>query len=197
MIVRSILDLAEQARTAAPRCGPTRLVCIDGPSGSGKTVLAGRLAAALGGPPVLHMDDLYPGWDGLAEAVLLLHDAVVAPLAAGRAARYRRYDWALGAYVEEHDLGRPPLLVVEGVGSGARAIAAQAVLLIWVEAPREVRFRRGIERDGEAYRPHWERWGLHEQAHFALERTRERAYLRVHGAPGTPHDPGTEVVVLP
>jgi hypothetical protein len=129
------------------------------------------------------MDDLFPGWDGLAMAVPLLHDQIVAPLAAGRPARYRRYDWDLGAFAEEHDIGRPPLLVVEGVASGARAVARFASLLVWVEAPREERFRRGIDRDGESYRPHWERWARQEDAHFAAEDTRTRAGFYINGAP--------------
>lgn len=194
--VLALADVASRVLVVPPRCGATRLVCVDGPSGSGKTVLAARLAGALGGAPVLHMDDVYPGWDGLADAVPLLHGTVVAPLAAGRAARYRRYDWVRGAYAESHDLGTPPLLVVEGVGAGARAVVGYAALLVWVEAPRAERFRRGVERDGEAYRPHWERWALHEDAHFAAEGTRGRADLHVDGAPEEPHDPATEVVLL-
>ena len=175
-------DLAARVRDAPPRCGTTRLVCVDGPSGAGKTALAERLAPALGDPAVVHMDDLYPGWNGLAAGVTLLHDAIVGPLAAGRPACYRRYDWTLRGYAEEHDLGLPQVLLVEGVGSGARAVAAHSVLLIWVAAPRDLRFRRGIERDGEAYRPHWERWARQEDAHFATERTPGRADVRVDGA---------------
>jgi uridine kinase len=167
---------------AGPRCGATRLVCVDGPSGAGKTVLAERLVRAIGNVPLVHMDDLYPGWDGLAPAVPLLHEWVVAPLLAGRAARYRRYDWHRGSYAEEHDLGTPPVLVVEGVGAGARIIAAHAVLLVWVDAPPAERFRRGMERDGGTYRPHWERWAQQEQVHFAAEGTRDRADVQVDGA---------------
>lgn len=168
-----------------PRCGTTRLVCVDGPSGSGKTTLAGRLGTALGAP-VLHLDDVYPGWDGLADAVPLLYEAVVAPLCAGRDAAYRRYDWDRGVYAETVPVGRPDVLVVEGVGSGARSIAGHAVLLVWVEAPRAERFRRGIARDGEAYRPHWERWAAQEQTHFAAEDTRARAHVVVDGTAPVP-----------
>jgi chloramphenicol 3-O-phosphotransferase len=193
----AISALAERVRASAPRCGSTRLVCVDGPSGSGKTTLSARLAAALRGPPVLHMEDLYPGWDGLAAAVPLLDEQVVTPLAAGRAARYHRYDWHRGEFAEERDLGTPPLLVVEGVGCGARVIAARAVLLVWIEAPREERFRRGIARDGETYRPHWERWARQEALHFAAEATGCRADVRVDGAPASPHDPARELVLLP
>jgi uridine kinase len=183
-----IAVLAERVRSAPPRCGATRLVCIDGPSGSGKTTLAALLAAALGDPPVLHMDDIYPGWDGLAAAVPLLHDQVVAPLAAGRSASYRRFDWHRGELAEAHDLGTPEVLIVEGAGCGARVIAERASLLLWIEAPREERFRRGIARDGESYRPHWERWARQEAAHFAAEGTACRADVRVDGAPTSHHD---------
>jgi uridine kinase len=179
-----VAELAARVRAAPPRCGATRLACVDGPSGSGKTTLAGRLGAALGAP-VLHLDDVYPGWDGLADAVPLLHAGVIAPLCAGRDAAYRRWDWDRDAPAEVVRVGRPPVLVVEGVSSGARVIAEHAVLLVWVEAPRDVRFRRGIARDGEAYRPHWERWAAQEEVHFAAEGTRERADVVVDGT--APH----------
>lgn len=176
----AVAALAARVHATAPRCGTTRLVCVDGPSGSGKTTLGGRLGHALDAP-VLHMDDVYPGWDGLAEAVPLLHAGVVAPLVAGRAAAYRRWDWESSEFAEVVEVGRPPLLVVEGVGCGARVVAAHAVLLVWVEAPRAERFRRGIARDGEAYRPHWERWARQEDALFAAEGTRARADVVVDG----------------
>jgi uridine kinase len=192
-----IAALAERVRSALPRCGTTRLVCIDGPSGSGKTTLAARLATALGEPPVLHMDDIYPGWDGLAASVPLLYEQVVAPLAEGRPACYRRYDWHRGEFAEAHDLGSPELLVVEGAGCGARVIAERTVLMVWIEAPRDERFRRGIARDGETYRPHWERWARQEAVHFAAEGTACRADVRVDGAPSLRHDPGRELALLP
>jgi hypothetical protein len=69
-------------------------------------------------------------------------------------------------------------------------------VLLWVEAPRDVRFARGIERDGEAYRPLWERWALQEDALFAVERTRERADFRVDGAPVAGYDPTRHVRLL-
>ena len=175
------VHLATRVLDAEPRCGRTRLVCVDGRSGSGKTTFGGRLAAAFGGAPVLHMDEICPGWDGLAASVPLLYTGVVASLLAGREATCRRWDWVRSAPAETVSLGRPPLLVVEGVGSGARVIAAHAVLLVWMDAPREVRYRRGIARDGDSYRPHWERWAAQEDLHFAAERTRDRADLHLDG----------------
>jgi uridine kinase len=193
--VLALTDLVARLRESPARAGSTRVLAIDGRGGSGKTMLADRLASLLEAP-VVHMDDLFPGWDGLAAAVPLLTEQVVAPLAAGKAARYRRYDWDRGEFAETHELGRPAVLVVEGVAAGARPTAPYTSLLVWVEAPRAERMRRGLERDGETYRPHWERWARQEAAHFAADGTRARADVRVDGAPGVQHDPARELVLL-
>jgi hypothetical protein len=174
-VVSSVVSLLG---SRPPRAGTTRVVAVDGPSGGGKTTLAARLAVALGGAPVMHMDDIYPGWGGLAEAVPNLVAWVLSPLAAGGAARYRRYDWDADRYAEEHEVPAADALVVEGVASGSLACAPFLSALVWVEAPWGVRFARGIARDGEAYRPHWERWAAQEDSHFAADGTRERADVR-------------------
>ncbi len=149
--------------------GSGRLICLDGPAGSGKTSLAGRLGA-----PVVHMDDLYPGWDGLA-AVEPHVLALLEPLSRNEPGRYRRYDWLAGEYAEEHVVTPAPLLVLEGVGSGGRAWSPWITTLVWADAPYELRRQRGLDRDGEAFAPHWERWAAQERELFARGRTRERA----------------------
>jgi uridine kinase len=187
--------LVAQVRQAPARAGSTRVVAVDGPGGSGKSTLAARLASLLEAP-VVHMDDLYPGWDGLAAAGPLLRDWVLEPLARGRPVRYQRYDWSLDAYGDWVDVPAADVLVVEGCASGSRIVAPYLTLLVWVEAPRDVRFARGIERDGEAYRPLWERWARQEDALFAAERTRERADYRVDGAPAPSCDQPRHVLLL-
>ena len=142
------------------------------------------------------MDDLYPGWDGLAEAASLLQRWVLGPLSRGEPGRYRRYDWERDAYGGWVDLPQPDTLVVEGCASGSRLAAPYLSLLLWVEASRETRLRRGLERDGEAYGPHWERWAAQEDVLFAAEGTRDRADLRVDGDPSIPHDPRSHIVLL-
>ena len=165
---------------AQPRCGATKVVAIDGPSGAGKTDFAAALAERLPSAHVLHMDDLYPGWDGLEQAVADLHEQVLAPLARGERAAYRRWDWEHDRYAEWHHLPATNLLHGEGVGSAAGPGADLESVLIWLEADRDVRFRRGIERDGESYLPHWQRWAAHEDALFTYDGTRDRADLIVN-----------------
>jgi uridine kinase len=173
--VLAVLD----ARAAT--LGPGRLVCVDGPAGSGKTTLAGALAASRPLVTVVHMDDLYPGWDGLPHVGDQLA-SLLEPLAAGRPGRYRRWDWHASAWAEEVVVAPGPLLVLEGVGAGSSVAAALATVLVWVEAPYDLRLRRGLERDGDAFAPHWEAWAASEAEHFARHRTRERADVVVDGS---------------
>ena len=175
----AITEALRVIRHAQPRCGATKVVAIDGPSGAGKTDFAAALAEHLPGADVMHMDDLYPGWDGLAQAVADLHDLILAPIARGERAAYRRWDWEHVRYADWHDVPATSLLLVEGAGAGAGRNADLESVLIWLEADRDVRFRRGIERDAQAYLPHWHRWAEQEEALFLADATRSRADLIV------------------
>lgn len=126
------------------------------------------------------MDDLYPGWEGLPVVDAQL-ETLLRPLAAGEDGSYRRYDWHLGRYAETVAVPPVDLLVIEGVGSGSTTIEDLVTVLAWVEAPYELRMRRGIERDGDDFAPHWETWARAEREHFERHRTRDRADLVVDG----------------
>lgn len=168
---------------AQPLCGATKVVAIDGPSGAGKTDFAAALVEQFPSAHILHMDDMYPGWDGLEQGVADLHDQVLAPIARGERAAYRRWDWEHERYAEWHNLPATNLLIVDGVGSGSAPGAELESVLIWLEADRDVRFDRGIERDGESYLPHWQRWAAQEETLFAVDGTRDRADLVVDTTP--------------
>jgi uridine kinase len=172
--VTAALLLISRART---RCGTTKVVAVDGPSGAGKTDFAAALAERLPGAQLLHMDDLYAGWDGLTQAVTDLHDAVLGPLARGEQATYRRWNWQDDRYAGRRSLPATELLLVEGVGSGANPGWQFVSALIWLEADHDERFRRGIARDGESYLPHWLQWAALEGTLFTRDGTRDRADL--------------------
>ena len=154
--------------------GSLRVVAIDGPSGAGKSTFAAAVADALRAT-LLHVDDLVPGWDGLADVVGIVTTQVLEPLSQGGPAAYRRWSWVRDGWVG--DVAVPPtdVLVLEGVGSSVRPAGDYAAVCVWVEAARDVRFDRGIARDGEPYRPHWERWARQEDALFAADDARVRA----------------------
>ena len=171
-----ILSLAS-ARPAT--LGAGRLLCVDGPAGSGKTTLGAELAERTGAQ-LIHGDDLMSGWRGL-DAVGRQLDALVEPLAAGRPGRYRHFDWHQNRYDRTVPVAAAPWLVVEGVGSGAAAIAPHTTVLAWVEVDDALRLRRGLARDGEELREQWLVFMDDERELFARERTRERADVLVDG----------------
>ena len=79
------------------------MIAIDGRAGAGKTTLAGRLAERMDAP-IVQLEQLYPGWDGLQAGIDLLVEAVLVPLSAGRVAQVPRYDWL--AYAASSSRGR-------------------------------------------------------------------------------------------
>ena len=179
-------EIAEVVRLAwsrPPAAGRTRVVAVDGRSGAGKTSLATALRAALGAP-VVALEDLYGGWDGLERGIDLLVSEVLEPLAAGRAALVPRYDWIDAAWGTPWTLEPPEILVVEGVGAGARRAAAVASLVIWMEEPAPVRKKRALDRDGETFAPYWDAWAAQEDAMLAREGTPQRADMVIDGITG-------------
>jgi uridine kinase len=173
-----VLDLV-QSRPAT--LGRGRLVSIDGPAGAGKTTLSEEVATLAPDAVVVHMDDLYAGWNGLPEVSRQLA-GLLRPLAERLPGSYRRYDWEAEAWAETVTVEPTDLLVLEGVGSGCRMQDDLIGVLVWVEAPYDQRMRRGIERDGEAFAPHWQAWAEAENRLFAQHRTRQRADLVVDGS---------------
>ncbi|GAA4354330.1 uridine kinase family protein [Angustibacter luteus] len=160
---------------APARTGPTRVIAVDGRSGAGKSSFARRLGAALDDAPVVRLDDVYPGWDGLEDGVTRLVDGVLRPVSMGDSATLRRYDWVTESDGEAYQIPCAATMVVEGCGAGAAVCRPFLSVLVWVQAPEDVRFRRAIDRDGESYRPHWRQWADQEDAHFAREGTAGQA----------------------
>lgn len=177
----AVTRIAQLARDAPPSAGRTRVVAIEGRSGAGKTVLAGQLAEQLGpAAAVLHLDLVYPGWDGLLPVVPLLVEGVLRPLAEGRPARTRKWDWVHGDWwrTEERawrDVPVTDVLVVDGIGSGARACAPYLSALVWLEVPDAERYENAMRRDGESYRPYWQRWADQETRYLAADDPAGRA----------------------
>jgi para-aminobenzoate synthetase len=170
--------VAEIVRRAAPQAGHAYVIAIDGRSGAGKSSLAAVLQAELGtGAAVVALEDLYGGWNGLERGIDLLVSEVLEPLSAGQAARVPRYDWGAGVWGTPWVLEPPAMLIVEGVGAGARRAAAYANQLIWIAAPASVRKKRALDRDGETFAPYWDMWAAQEDAMLAREHTPARAGL--------------------
>jgi hypothetical protein len=219
--VQDFARLVARIAATPARLGPVRLVAVDGASGAGKTDFSARLAAALGGAPVVHTDDLLDGWDDQLTFWTRLQAQVLDPLRRGRPARYLRYRWDLGRF------GGPPariepaaVVLLEGVSAARAAIRPQLSLAVFLTAPSDLRLRRALARDasstsrnrpssaagggplGEepddvvALRAYLERWRRVEERHFAADATAAHADLIVDGAPRLSHDPDSQYVRL-
>ena len=170
------------ALSRPPTLGAGRLLAIDGPSGSGKSTLAAAVADLEPGATVVRLDDLYDGWDGLATLGPAL-EGLLRPLSAGAPGHFRRYDWHTGGWAEDVFVAPTGLLVVEGVGSGHRAISDLITVLVWLDTDATIGRARALARDlaaydgtdPAAYEGHLLAWQRDEAAHYLVDATRERA----------------------
>jgi uridine kinase len=162
--ITSTRSLASRARSAYRSARNGRLVVlVDGRSGTGKTTLGTALAAELDAT-IVHLDDVYPGWDGLQAAA----DAVVQDVLGTRSG-YRRWDWATSQPADWVPVDAAVPLVIEGCGALSRASAPLATFRLWLTADEGERRRRALDRDGAVFARQWERWARQEEAFIAAE----------------------------
>lgn len=140
----------------------TYTLLIDGLSGSGKTTLANHIGSVLG-IQVVHLDDFYPGWGGLAEGARMVANDVLDPVAPG----FWRWDWEKNTRAEWVPLVPGADLVVEGVGAVTEASIRKAkargdVDTLRVIAPKEMRKARALKRD-PGYADWWDMWAEQEK----------------------------------
>jgi len=161
----SVDELANLAIEAS--VGRRLVVLIDGRSGAGKTTLAidlGRALQRLGWPvQIVSLDDVYPGWHGLATAAAAV-PRMLAPVGAG----YRRYDWAQGRQTDWVDLDPTAPIIVEGAGAITPSSAPTATLRVWVDGAEAVRRQAVVNRDGPV-EDWWDDWSAQETAHIEVD----------------------------
>lgn len=172
--------LAARLPTLDPSCGATRLIAVDGHAGAGKSTLAARLAGhnASRTTPLVHLDDLATHEEPFAWTTRLT-DQLLTPLSQGRTAVHDVYDWTLRRFAGTREVPPAPVVLLEGVGAGRRALRPYLALVLWLEVPPDEAHRRGLHRDGAALTDFWTEWTRAEEAHFAADPTRPYADLLV------------------
>jgi uridine kinase len=168
---------------------PTPIVLIDGRAASGKSSLAAAIKNQLfkeleQAPKIIHMDDLYPGWEGLIAGSHYLNQQILQPLKLGKTAGWQIWDWEKnqrgrsaepGNGWREFSGGTP--LIVEGCGALSRVSSGLADYRIWLEADSTSRNQRWLERDGEKFNDFWHIWAAQEDEFYQQEKSKQLADL--------------------
>jgi uridine kinase len=166
-------DLVRRASTSG-----RPVVLIDGRSGSGKTTLGRAVAARLPGAQLVELDDVYPGWHGLAAA----SEAVATSILRAQDPGYRRWDWTRSVASDWRSLDPLSPLVVEGAGALTPASAELATLRVWLDLDDDLRKHRALTRDaGGDYDRWWDAWAAQEDEHLRRHSPRALADLVIVG----------------
>jgi len=200
-LLAEVVGSLTQRRPAGLVSGGPMVLAVDGRSSSGKTTLAARIADAVAGSAVVHTDDI-AWWHSRFGWADLLIDGILAPVHWGEAVAYRPPRW--------DDRGRDgfitvpagcPLLIVEGVGAGRRAVAHLIDSLVWVQSDEGEANRRSLDRVGKPGESptvqHLRDWMAEEISFIVEERPWERADIVVSGTPELACDLVAEIVVAP
>ncbi|MDW4572806.1 hypothetical protein R8Z57_08480 [Microbacterium sp. M3] len=170
--------VAQIAAAVAGVAASNPVVLIDGRSGAGKSSVARALVARWplrGRVQLVALDSIYPGWDGLEAGVEIVRESILIPHARGVIGVWQRWDWTVGASAEAHAVDPSLPLIVEGSGLLTDATARLGDVRVWLESPPSSRKERALTRDGDTYRPHWERWARQEQRHVERDDPVDRA----------------------
>ena len=173
----------------------TRLIGVDGCGGAGKSTFADQLSKHLGDAPIIHTDD-FASWDEPIDWWPRMKEQVVEPLVQGAEARWQRYDWEQRELAEWHTLKRGGTVIIEGVTATRKEWREQLAYSIWIDCPRDLRLKRGLERDGQKALPQWENWMAAEDKYIADQNPRDHADLVASGASERGPDEG-EYLRLP
>jgi para-aminobenzoate synthetase len=158
------------------------IIAIDGRSGAGKTTLAIELAARLRNHhkvSLFHLEDIYPGWNGLTAGIERYVSTVLTPLSRGERATWTSWDWERHYDGDARVTLPAEIVIVEGVGAAAAEARPLLSAVIWADSPEEVRRTRALNRDGGTYEPFWDQWAAQEDAWLAGDDVPGSADIRV------------------
>ncbi len=178
------------------------IIAVDGRSGAGKTTLAVELATLLRehhSVSLFHLEDIYPGWDGLADGMDRYVRSVLTPLAAGSSAHWTAWDWTTNDDGDTRLTQPSDIVIVEGVGASCAAARELLDVAVWIEADDDIRRTSAIERDGDTYSPFWQRWANQEEFWLSTDDPAGRADILVQGHHGNavPHQIRLALTGLP
>ena len=175
-----IKKISSQVLELIDRGNQTPIVLIDGRAGSGKSTFAESLQQQLfrdgeSAPRVIHMDNIFEGWDGLALGSDYLVRFILQPLARRETASWQDWSWVKNQRSSWREFSGGTPLIVEGCGSLTERSKEHADFSIWLEASEETRRERWIQR--ERHLDKFDFWAAQELDFYAREKSQSLADL--------------------
>ena len=175
-----IEKISSQVLELIDRGNQTPIVLIDGKAGSGKSTFAESLQQQLfrdgeSAPRVIHMDNIFEGWDGLALGSDYMVRFILQPLARRETASWQDWSWVKNQRSSWREFSGGTPLIVEGCGSLTERSKEHADISIWLEASEETRRERWIQR--ERHLEKFDFWAAQELDFYAREKSQSLADL--------------------
>jgi len=159
------------------------LYAIDGPAGAGKTTFAAKLEAELsvdGTVRVIHMDDLYNGWENaLSNPLAEILDRISTAHIAGRDFVIKIFNWHTMAFDREERIAPTDYLIIEGVGAAQQIVRETGAITYWLDIEPEIGLQRVLDRDGAHIEAQMRQWQVDQDKHFARDETRENCEFKL------------------
>jgi uridine kinase len=194
--VCNLSDLVQNVNSSSKKCGQTKIVVIDGPAGSGKTTLAKSLSGLLENCPIIHMDEIYEGWENALSPKTSqdLVEWIINPLLESKSIEFVKYDWYLEKRIEKVVIYLPKVLIIEGVGSSRFDISKHACLKLWIEVSKETGINRVLTRDGLQIQEQMKQWQTQESKFFLENNSKEKSDIWIDGDPVVKIDTSSQFV---
>jgi len=194
--VSNLSELVDKVNESSKKCGQTKIIVIDGPAGSGKTTLAKSLSGLLENCPIIHMDEIYDGWENALSPKTSQDfvEWVINPLLESKSIEFVKYDWYLEKRIEKVVINLPKVLIIEGVGSSSFDISKYACLKLWIEVNKETGINRVLTRDGQQIQEQMEEWQTQESKYFLENNSKEKSDIWIDGDPVVKIDTSSQFV---
>jgi len=194
--VSNLSELVDKVNKNKKKCGQTKIIVIDGPAGSGKTTLAKSLSGLLENCPIIHMDEIYDGWENALSPKTSqdLVEWIINPLLESKSIEFVKYDWYLEKRIEKVVINLPKVLIIEGVGSSSFEISKYASLKLWIEVNKETGINRVLTRDGQQIQEQMKKWQSQESKFFIENNSKENSDIWIDGDPVVKIDTSSQFV---